>query len=87
MSAQGSPRMGPFSTVESSLSLLRASSFGILRRDSWVGCRTTHKPCVFLTGVLQQTLDADSPYPRASSRLSTLTDKVPSLLYHPDGQH
>ncbi|TEB35725.1 glucosidase [Coprinellus micaceus] len=57
MSTKDSPRMGPFSTVETSLSLLRASSFGILRRDSW------------------QTLDADSPYPRASSRLSTLTDK------------
>ncbi|RXW24687.1 hypothetical protein EST38_g1172 [Candolleomyces aberdarensis] len=48
--------MGQFSTVESSLTLLRANSFGILRRDSW------------------QTLE-DSPYPRASSRLSTLTDK------------
>ncbi|KAG2013318.1 beta-glucan synthesis-associated protein [Coprinopsis cinerea AmutBmut pab1-1] len=58
MSSQGSPRMAQFPSGDTSFTLLRASSFGILRQDSW------------------QTLDAlDSPYPRAGSRLSTLSDK------------
>ncbi|TFK20343.1 glycoside hydrolase family 16 protein [Coprinopsis marcescibilis] len=51
--------MGQFSSGDPPIaSPLRASSFGILRQDSW------------------QTLDAlDSPYPRANSRLSYLSDK------------